>query len=52
VRLLPAKMAMGRRFATDAGHEDTSMPLTFLRDKNGVALLLAANLPDKNGQSL
>ena len=50
--LLPERLAMGHKFATDAGREDTIAPNTFFGDKKRVELLLAANLADNHGQSL
>jgi hypothetical protein len=35
---------MGHKFATNAGHEDTGAPHTFLGTKKRVGLLLVANL--------
>ena len=49
--LLPERLAMGHKFATDAGREDTIAPNTFFGDKKRVKLLLAANLADNHGQS-
>ena len=46
---LPASLAMGHKFATNAGHEDTGAPHTFLGTKKRVGLLLVANLGDNTG---
>jgi hypothetical protein len=50
--VLPESLAMGHKFATDAGREDTGAPHTFWETKKRVGLLLAANLVDNHGQSL
>ena len=56
VSVLPESLAIGHKFATDAGHEDTGAPPTFLGTKNvwdcswrPTLLTITANLCDNAG---
>ena len=50
--VLPESLAIGHKFATDTGREDTGAVPRVFGDKKRVGLLLAANLVDNHGQSL
>ena len=54
--VLPESLAMGHKFVTDAGREDTGAPRTFLGTKNvwdcswrPILLTITANLCDNAG---